>query len=231
VTEIHERFKRDTAEHCMVVLHDDGLYRHLSFRRPTQSWAYWFELITVPGALIFRGDGESFVFARMDDMFEFFRMSAYRGEPNPSYWAEKLTDGAQRAMTYSEDRFREWVAETVASRDDLPGLDAAVERDIFQEWDISFEVNARQALDEFKYFVDEINRWALTTPDFAFDASEAVFDDYYWWYLWACHAIVWGIAQYDRAKAAKADVAKEDRREIAADSLAERTADAADRGE
>lgn len=206
MNDIAARFARDTAEHTMVVLHDHGQYRHLRFARPApHSWMYWFELTTVPGALIFRGDGESFVFSRSTDMFEFFRMSAYGGELNPSYWAEKLTDGAQRVMRYSEDRFREWVADTVAARDDLPGLDAAVERDIFQEWDISSEVNARQALDEFEYFVDENNRWALTTPDFVFDdASAAVFEDYHWWYLWACHAIVWGIGRYDTAKAAAA---------------------------
>lgn len=209
-TDIAARFARDIAEHTMVVLHDHGQYRHLRFARPSShSWMYWFDLITVPGALIFRGDGESFVFSRSTDMFEFFRGSAYCGEPNPSYWAEKLTDGAQRAMRYSEDRFREWVAETVAARDDLPGLDAAVQSDVFDEWDISFEVNARQAVDEFKYFADADRAWdPANTPDFVFDdVPEESFQDYYWWFLWACHAIVWGIGRYDASKAASKAVA------------------------
>ena len=33
------------------------------------------------------------------------------------------------------------------------------------------------------------------------DVWEWEFKDYHWWFLWACHAIVWGIAQYDAAKA------------------------------
>lgn len=34
--DIAARFARDTAQHEMTVLHDDGLYRHLRFQR-----TYW----------------------------------------------------------------------------------------------------------------------------------------------------------------------------------------------
>jgi hypothetical protein len=37
------------------------------------------------------------------------------------------------------------------------------------------------------------------------DTWEWSFKDYDWWFLWACQAIVWGIAQYDAAKAAPAE--------------------------
>src|SRR3954466_1726422 len=77
-----------TRPHEVTVLHDDGLYRHLRFRSPDHS-AYWFDLITVPGCLIFRGDGDSFVFSRTEDMFGFFR-SSREGSINPTYWSEKL---------------------------------------------------------------------------------------------------------------------------------------------
>jgi hypothetical protein len=59
-TDIAERFAKETAEHDMEIVHDDGLYRHLRFRHqgPNYSSWYWFDLITVPGSLIFRGDGD-----------------------------------------------------------------------------------------------------------------------------------------------------------------------------
>ena len=39
------------------------------------------------------------------------------------------------------------------------------------------------------------------------DAREWEFRDYDWWFVWACHAIVWGIAQYDAVKAERPAVA------------------------
>ena len=45
-----ERFQADVARHGMTVLRDDGLYRHLRFRRPDCS-AYWFDLLTAPGII------------------------------------------------------------------------------------------------------------------------------------------------------------------------------------
>jgi hypothetical protein len=39
------------------------------------------------------------------------------------------------------------------------------------------------------------------TPPFQFhDVWEWSFSDYEWQFLWACHAINWGIRQYDAAK-------------------------------
>src|SRR3954463_11871038 len=102
------RFARDTADHQMTIVHDDGLYRHLRFRNPNRTWNYWFDLITYPGGLTFQGDGESFTFRRLEDMFEFFRQPA-NATINPSYWGEKLTGrgGRDSVMHYQQELLEE----------------------------------------------------------------------------------------------------------------------------
>ena len=58
------RFLPDVAEHKLTVLHDEGLYRHLRFQKPGTGF-YWFDLITWPGNLAFKGDMGGFMFARI----------------------------------------------------------------------------------------------------------------------------------------------------------------------
>lgn len=116
ITEVADRFARETKNHTMTVLRDDGLYRHLRFKAPDNGF-YWFDLITWPGYLTFVGDGEGYVFTRIEDMFGFFRGSRI----NPQYWAEKVVDGRGRLKTYSEERFRQLVTEHLDQvADDYP---------------------------------------------------------------------------------------------------------------
>lgn len=72
-------FERDVAEHQMQVLRDDRLYRHLLFKKPGTG-CYHFNIVTYPGTLVYTGDMGSFVFQRLEDMFEFFRSDADRGD-------------------------------------------------------------------------------------------------------------------------------------------------------
>jgi hypothetical protein len=238
--DIAERFARETAEHQMQILHDDGLYRQIRFRHPDHG-SYWFDLITVPHALIFRGDGESYVFDRLADMFEFFRSGVWADGTlhiDPHYWAEKLTSDRDCVMKYDQDLFeqqvKEHVAEAIRDRTAPRGIGAAV-RYLLEYGDITWEDGARRELEAFEYttkakavcqcgdhaeFFDDTSAdlWSkrhvverstyhrvTVTPveTFTFeDTWEWSFKDYDWWFLWACHAIVWGIAKYDRAKAA-----------------------------
>lgn len=201
---ISDRFAKETAEHEMTVLHDDGIYRHLRFQRhtwrpplvnPLKSSIYWFELITVPGSLIFRGDGESFVFARLTDMFEFFRTSAYNG-PNVGYWAEKVTSDQKSLKNFSADLFvstmKDAYLDEVRGGGVPPGTSKALLAHA-EDYDWTYEENARALLDNFEH------------EGFRFhDTWEWDFRDYDWWFLWALHAIVWGIARYDGAERPKA---------------------------
>ena len=78
-------FPNDVVGLQMQVLRDDGVYRHINFRKPDDSFA-WFEIVTWPKLLVINGDMGSFMFWRIEDMFEFFR----HDRPNYDYWAEKV---------------------------------------------------------------------------------------------------------------------------------------------
>jgi hypothetical protein len=229
-----DRFARDTAAHEMVVLRDDGLYRHLVFREPTHGF-YWFELITTPGQLVFSGDGNSYVFRRNPDMLQFFRSGIWRDGThhiNPGYWSEKLTSGREAATAYSEKLFAAEVAETLAAvEDDYPGITAAWAEHVESEFNIEYEEEARRALSEFRFgeshraecrecdwqFEDESytvtaakardhrreagDKHSAPVRDLTFefsDMDEVQLQDFEWWFLWACRAIVWGIGRYDK---------------------------------
>lgn len=199
------RFKQETRTHQLKIRHDDGLYRHLHFQAQTHSM-YWFDLITVPGSLIFQGDGESFVFRRVPDMFEFFR----RQQINPHYWSEKLTNGRDSVKVYSSDVLKRRVKEALADAREWGerprGVVKAVREEILDSWEIDHEDSARRLVEEFEFYINDGDRYEPgKKPDFQFsDTYEWDLKDYDWWFLWACHAIVWGVAQYDKARKAVA---------------------------
>lgn len=188
--EVLERFRKDTAEHAMVVMRDNGLYRHVRFQRPSEHrWMYWYELITTPGQLTIRGDMGTYVFARIDDMFDFF------GGPyiNAGYWGEKL-EAHSGYRQYSEDVARKRVVEYFdQSKDGYTNPDeirAAIDDEILAEDVIPFEDMTRDALSSFKHSGFEF--W---------DVWEWDLHDYTYQFLWCCHAIQQGIRRY-RAEAA-----------------------------
>lgn len=80
-----ERFLDDVAKHEMTVLADQGNVRHLSFRAPGTVIQH-FNLTTWPNHLCVSGDMGTYVFSRLEDMFDFFR----ENKINPGYWHEKL---------------------------------------------------------------------------------------------------------------------------------------------
>lgn len=237
--EIAARFARETEHHEMAVLLDQGLYRHLRFMNPKYSF-YWFELVTVPGALIFQGDGDAFVFRRVEDMLVFFRHGIHENGSrriNPGYWDEKLQAEPESVKCFSRAKFAAHVAEVLAEAEEThPGVTKAWREEIEEGWDydLDVEASALQALRDFE-FGDEGYRGVCTCGAVFgsyedrksyrdvvlwsgnhLDAGEGkhvtrseslVFSfedwpawdltDFHWWYLWACHAILWGIQQYD----------------------------------
>lgn len=211
MTDVSARFVREVAEHELTIAHDDGLYRHLKFRHTGKCYSgyYWFDLITVPGSLIFRGDGESYVFARMEDMFEFFRGSAWEGRPNVGYWAEKVTSERDRLQQYDEDLFRRelkrHVTEYYEPQPVPTELWQAITDEILDSGYLASEDEAQRLAQEFSWYADPDDRWKLDTrPDFQFyDVWEWTVRDYDWWFLWALEAILWGIGKYDEAHGRK----------------------------
>jgi len=229
-----ERFARESKDHELTVLHDDGLYRHLRFKPPSGGF-YWFDLVTWPGYLAFVWSDTSHIFARVEDMFTFFRRPQYG--INPGYWSEKLRSDRDVAQKFSEDRLRQLVDEQVDEwiRDydgDDPEFAKSLRAEIEESGlgEVYDESDARHVLAQFSFVpadgqkrIDAAERashaaivrgastaekdaaWAVfnrTRSDetYRFDTSELDLTDWHWSFLWACHAIVWGIAQYDAAK-------------------------------
>jgi len=189
------RFNSDTTEHQMEILLDQGLYRHLRFKKPGTGM-YYFDLITSPGLLTIRADMGTYVFSRVEDMFEFFTGNGY---VNAGYWGEKLqaTDSAGYRQ-HDEDLFKKWLIQYFwENRDQYELEDArsiweAIRRDILSdyEWRGSSEA-CRSLIDSFRECGFEFGEsWELN------------WDDYTFHYLWCCHAILAGIRDYRAYKAA-----------------------------
>jgi hypothetical protein len=182
-----QQFRRDTAEHELTIVRDDGLYRHLRLSRP-DSYFYGFDLVTWPGYLAYVGDMGDFVFSRERDMFEFFEKA--EGCPDPRYLAEKIQGpgGDNRVRNYSVDLLRDNLREWVYSVTEGGGrreLWEAVVEDILDREE-AHEIKAAMFLvRDFHHgdlWIEGYEEWDLR-----------VYDQHF---LWACWAILWGIEQY-----------------------------------
>ena len=155
--DVKQRFQGDVANHQLVVLRDDGLYRHIRFQRMDKdgrpSWNYRFDLVTWPMHLAITGDMHGHMFSRTDDMFAFFR------EPggyiiNPDYWAEKIVSNKDGTKRYNEELFAATVRGIAEENEgDFPGLKEAVEEAFFGFWanDRGDHDTARQEMNAFRF--------------------------------------------------------------------------------
>lgn len=194
-----EQFAKDVADWQMEILNETGLYRHLRFRMATGGFR-WFDIVTWPGKLTITGDCETFTFARLEDMFEFFRSSGSR--INPGYWQEKICDGRDRARGFDWDRF---CAEALAE------FDQATEDEPDAEMRTAAREDLENALDEAdpdKWGAVQLLREYAYRPNFdepiyfQFDLYGGPPDgeDWDFHYIWCCRAIAWAIEQYDKSK-------------------------------
>lgn len=190
--EIAARF----ARHTVTVLHEDGLYRHLRFEGSKDSPArrYPFELITWPYNLVVKA-GWTFHFDidATPDMFNLFRKTAFSGQINPSYWAEKVRAGRDEIEGFDPDLFeqqvKQHVVEAIRNGDAPRGIGAEVTRDIFEWGDISHEAGARKELEDFRY-----EGWSFG------ETWEWKFSDYTPGFLHCCYAIRCGIDLWDASR-------------------------------
>jgi hypothetical protein len=235
IAEMAERFARDTANHELTIVHDDGVYRHVKARstKSGEGWCCWFEVVTWPGALAIRGDCGSFQFARSEDMFAFFRLDGR--QINPGYWAEKTPGGERSLKTYSEDVLREHLDDWLADyeSDYIADYPEDVDHDERQAaWQalppaergpmpapptmptptrlrkIIADHEETEGLDfaeSARVLLDELEDLHVVEGTWEWDLN-----DWDWQYLWCCYAIVWAIAQYDTTKDRKAIHAVQD---------------------
>lgn len=194
---VKEIFPKDVENHKMEIALDQGLHRHLRFRDP-KKFGMWFDIVTWPGNLCIRGDMGTFVFCRIEDMFEFFRGDR---EPNLDYWAEKIqaTERSGGHSEFSLEAFKEnifrWTEEYVSG---YP-----------ENWPKKRKKQLMEAIEEEILWDEDCGRDELyrKAMDFEFEGKR-IFNDF--WevssmrytvhYEWCCRAIMWGIKMYDDAK-------------------------------
>ena len=200
-----EEFLQAVAQHTMTVLRDDGIYRHVRFKRPDEG-AYWFDLITWPGSLCIDGDMGTHVFRRLDDMFQFFRVDKdwkREGETlaiNPSYWGEKLqaisTYGkfkefsTERFEQVVKDYFDTWVEENHPDDDAKMELWEQLEEDVLSRANDGAH-DAFEAAFSFRY-----DSLGFCMEDF----WDHHFEEFTFHFIWCCYAIALGVKTYDEAK-------------------------------
>lgn len=194
-----DRFLQEVAGHELQVIRDEGVHRHLRFKRHG-TYCMHFDLITWPGYLCYTGDMGTYVFKRLTDMLEFFRVGEGR-QPysiDLRYWAEKIeaSDKGDGVREWSADKFKAEVRDyfdQAHDEDDDPEAKAEL-------WE---EIEA-----EVCFAADNGEHWAwVALHEFSFDGFR--FQDWerdckVWShrFLWCCHALRWGIARYDEHRAA-----------------------------
>jgi hypothetical protein len=209
--DIAERFYRETRNHVLEIKKDDGLYRHLRMMNPKDS-SYWYDIVTWPNNLIIRGDGESYAFSRIEDMFSFFRSGWYGGQihPNLGYWDEKLSSNRECVTNFQEDLFlKELEKRTTELAEGMaPEVEArfreAVKSDITEDGIYSTISEAVDTVEKFEFYTDESKEFDYQhRADVYFcDSWEWIqhCTDYEWWFVWCLYAIVRAIVEYDRVK-------------------------------
>jgi hypothetical protein len=202
-----ERFLDDVKNHKMTILKDDGLYRHLRFKRPDSS-TYWFDIVTFPQSLVITGDMGDMMYQRLEDMFQFFRNSEKdRLGINLGYWAEKVVCGKDEISEFSQNELI-----NVALRyidDHLDGEGWTEDEIQHLKDDVSDEINCCDSnsvrmydlIDDYKYYKEETPYW--NEPDFIFtdwwECHEQA-EVYTFHYVWRSYAIAWAVQQYDLYK-------------------------------
>lgn len=196
----YKTFLRDVQTHELTIVLDQGLYRHITLGRPG-SGNYRFHITTWPGYLAISGDCGSYTFARLRDMFEFFRDDAGQNRINEGYWSEKL--------------------QAVDRHGDREELDEEAYTDAIRAGLLRHIENENLALSQAKSLVQEARYESLFEPpsDHGAAIDQAMrfrcpvtdrypFEDFYenrltrcsYRLVWCMRAIVWGIKQYDQAK-------------------------------
>jgi hypothetical protein len=201
-----ERVLKDLASHEMQVIRDEGVHRHIRFKRP-DSGSYWFDLITWPGTLCIDGDCGTYVFRRLDDMFEFFRTDREYLERkgcqlaiDPGYWGEKLqsiSKFGEGFKEFSEQRFRDAVKEEfdawVESDDPTDDAKAALWEELEDRVLSCASDGHIRAVDAAIAFEPDDGEVMFEMRDF----WEHRLEDYTFHFIWCCYAIAWGIKKYD----------------------------------
>ncbi|QGZ17166.1 hypothetical protein HYQ19_gp067 [Arthrobacter phage DrYang] len=186
-------FNFDVKAGKLTLVHDQGLYRHITFR-PRSGNFCWFDIITSPGQLTIRGDMGDYVFAREPDMLRDF----FHRNVNPSYWAEKVLaqDVNSPVREYSFDRFKASVLHDFwYDRENYTPEEA---RALWEEIRTTGPLDDYADNQHINGAIDTLQNFrAESVSGFQFDThGYEDFEDYGHHFLWCCHAILWAARAY-----------------------------------
>lgn len=216
---IEDRFLKDTHNHVMTILCDEGNTRSLLFKDPTCSY-YYFRITTWEGHLCISGDMGTYVFSRTSDMFNFFRMDKEKPlNINPGYWHEKLVaeDCQNKSKGFSAELFNEVTKEYFENYCDDNCESEETKARIWKSIEENLLCSGGEREEEMREIVED-SSWVEyddhegEQQDFAdslkIDFWEESFQDYSLHYIWILYAIVWAIKQYDAHKASQLEQTK-----------------------
>jgi len=181
-----EQFLNNVKNHKIKTIRDDGLYRHIRMTNGSSNYRY--DLITWPGYLCVTGDCGSYLFARIEDMFEFFRNQ----EINPYCWAEKVL---------AESTCSNGVAEFSVKKFEENVIKYAV-------GEVEDGIEKIKIMEEIQPLLECANEWECAEAMRNFGSDIVDFTDF--WecdckeytnqYIWCLYAIVYAIQKYDEFK-------------------------------
>jgi hypothetical protein len=208
-----ELFLKDVENHKMIVFKDDGVYRHLRFKREDSS-AYYFDIVTYPNTLVISGDMGAAAYSRLYDMFEFFRTdSRYQNKDglaiNPQYWGEKLICGREDFKKFCPEECKKVAHEIISDMADNDWTEEEIEElKIHFDDEISCvdenDVRMFDFMTEYQFRKE--GKSYMDDPDFEFtdwwDMHSST-EVYTFHYLWRSYAIAYAVKQYDLFKQEK----------------------------
>ena len=189
-----EQFLQTVKNHEINIIKDDGVYRYILFKNPSDG-DRWFELITWPGSLCIGGDMGTYVFSRINDMFDFFR----KEKINADYWHQKMVADSkfEKAIEFSPQLAENYVKENLQQY--LHNKTTSEKERIIS--DVLTKVDFYSGVDGLIYSLGEFEDYesGLTLEGFTENMYEHNFETYTYHFLWCLYAIVWGIGKYDEA--------------------------------
>lgn len=182
---VKERIGNDLAEHVITAIKEDGMHRHYRCQKPG-TWVMGFDIVTWPGSLCYTGDMGDYLFQRTEDMIAFMRRSAMSYD----YAAEKCVAHHGRLMEWSEEIFRDVLAERAKDFDDDGGKVTLMRRGSKCQEDVAEIIE--EILSEYSNYESEHDGMKAMYESGLWDGCDM--PDCKTWtfhYLWALHAIKW----------------------------------------
>lgn len=196
-----EKFLNDVKNNELTIRQNNGVYRHLEFKKPDNSNPY-FNITTFPNHLVItayiNGLSYALVLSKRYDMFDYFRDYFRDGNLKvfPELWSEKIKSTSNEAKIASCSEFNIDKVKKLAKDDLREYLKnqkvSKADRDALNE---KFESEILNAEDEYE-IVAAIRNFYFNDFEFV-DFWGRGYRKYRYEYIWLCYAIVWGIKKFD----------------------------------